>query len=194
MRYLKIFEEFDSTGINTIEDLTKVLRENNIPIDTWGKGNAKTIKALLNEIVKKDCFIEGGTRYIEFAGIQIFYKTSDGKILKLKEDRQEFKDGRTRRRIMTASVGEKMLIGEDERLAAVRGIKEELGVDIDASQLSNETPIDYKDQSQSYPGLDTKYKGYGFDCYFNDEQFNPEGYVENQEDKDTYFVWVEYNK
>ncbi len=202
MIYIRLYEEyFESKEIKTEEQLTEKLIEYGIPVENWGIGGAKTIHALLNEIKKDDCIVIEGMvdgkntliRYIQFVGIQIFYN-NNGQMMKLKEDRQVFKDGRERRRIMTASVGEKMIIGENKLLAAVRGIAEELSVTIYSNQLTNGQPIEYKDSSQSYPGLETVYEGFGYNCTFNDEQYNPEGYVENQEDKDTYFVWVPYNK
>ena len=41
----------------------------------------------------------------------------------------------------------------------------------------------------SYPGLETKYKGHQYMCYFDKSQFDPNGYVEIQKDKKTFFVW-----
>jgi hypothetical protein len=202
MIYIRLYEEyFEAHEIETEQELTDKLIEYGIPVETWGMGSAKTVKALLNEIKKKDCTVVEGMvdgkkaliRYIQFVGIQVYYNNG-GEVLKLKEDYQKFKDGRIRRRIMTASVGEKMLIGENKQLAAVRGVAEELGVEITTNQLENGQTIEYKDKSQSYPGLETAYEGYGYDCFFTDKQYNPEGYVENQEDKDTYFVWFNYSQ
>ena len=201
MIYIRLYEEyFVADEIKTEQELTDKLIEYGIPVEAWGTGAAKTVKNLLTEIKKKDCTVVEGMidgkksliRYIQFVGIQVFYD-KNGEVLKLKEDYQRFKDGRIRRRIMSASVGEKMLIGENKQLAAIRGVAEELGVKIYSNQLQNGQTIEYKDKSQSYPGLETVYDGYGYDCFFTDEQYNTNGYVENQEDKDTYFVWFKYS-
>lgn len=196
MRYLKLFEYFSADEINTVEELIAKLKEFKIPYETWGKGYAKTVEHLLEELKNDECAVidEQGylVRYIEFVGVKIFYKDEDGTKYTLKEDRQEFRDGRTRRRTMQASVSEKMKFGEDPELSAVRGVNEELGINIDKSQLIKHRDLSYDGGSQSYPGLKSKYKGHVFNCDITKDQYNPEGYVERQKDKSTYFVWEKY--
>ena len=193
MRHLKLFEYFSSDEINTIEELESKLKEYNIPYENWGKGYAKTVNHLLDELKNDECAIidEQGyiIRYIEFVGVRVFYKDKSGVKYQLKEDRQVFKDGRERRRTMQSSVAEKMKFGEDADLSAVRGIKEELGIDIDPNQLIKRRDLFYDGGSQSYPGLKSKYKGHVFNCTLIDSQYKPEGYVEVQKDKSTYFIW-----
>ncbi len=143
--------------------------------------------------MEEECSIvdEGGylVRYIEFVGIKIYYVDKDEELWILKEDRQEFRDGRIRRRDMPSSVSEKMKFGENPMIAAVRGIKEELGVEIEESQLTKRRDLDFNGGSISYPGLRAKYKGHQFICYLNHNQFNPNGYIELQKDKSTFFTW-----
>lgn len=193
MRHLKLFEYFKSEEINTVEELISKLEEYKIPYESWGKGYAKTVDHLLDELKNDECAIidEQGylVRYIEFVGIRVFYKDTDGTKYSLKEDRQVFNDGRTRRRTMQASVSEKMKFGEDAELSAIRGIAEELGVDVSSDQLIKRRDLSYDGGSHSYPGLKSKYKGHVFNCNINKDQYNPEGYVERQKDKSTYFVW-----
>jgi hypothetical protein len=193
MRYLKIFEHFNRSEINTIEDLSLKLKEYGIPYDSWGKGHAKTVGHLLDELKNEECSVidEQGylVRYIEFVGIKIFYKDKNGNKYYLKEDRQIFKDGRERRRIMQSSVSEKMKFGEDAEISAVRGIEEELGIKIDQAQLIKKNNLSYDGGSQSYPGLKSKYKGHVFICNLRHDQYNPIGYIERQKDKSTYFIW-----
>lgn len=194
MRYLKIFEYFNLQEIKDIKTLTSKLKEYKVPIDYWGTGHAKTVEHLLDELLNDECHIkdEGGylVRYIEFVGIRIFYKDKDGNLFYLKEDRQEFKDGRTRRRTMPSSVSEKMKFGEDPSVSSIRGIEEELGIKVTQNQLMKQRDLDYDGGSQSYPGLKTRYKGHQYTCYLRDNQYNPKGYVEVQKDKSTFFVWV----
>jgi len=188
MKWISLFEEFESG----LKDLETLLRKYNIPIDNWGTGKSKTIQHLHNEVEEKECFLseenDNLIRYIEFVAIKIYFRDGED-IWILKEDRQEFKDGRVRRRNMSNSVSEKMKAGEDTNLSALRGIKEELGIDIDKSQLVKRRDLDYDGGSISYPGLITKYKGHKFICYLEQQQFNPSGYIEVQSDKSTYFVW-----
>jgi hypothetical protein len=189
---IKLFEEFN----DDLENLKELLNSYNIPIDLWGTGKSKTINNLLNELENDECSLEEKnhkiTRYIEFVGIKIYY-TKDDEIFILKEDRQEFNDGRIRRRDMPSSVSEKMVFGEDPIVASIRGIREELGVKIEAHQLTKHSDLNYNGGSLSYPGLDTKYKGHKFICNLIDEQFNPNGYVEIQKDKKTFFIWEKLN-
>lgn len=193
MKYLKIFEDFNLPEIKNVNELINKLKEYKIPVDYWGTGSAKTVEHLLDELNNNECIVtvENDTlvRYIEFVGIRMFYKDKDNNVYTLKEDRQEFKDGRVRRRDMQSSVSEKMVFGEDPVESAVRGIEEELNVKVRSSQLKKWRDLNYDGGSQSYPGLKTKYKGHQFTCYIDDTQYKSEGYIEVQKDKSTFFVW-----
>lgn len=197
MRYIKIFEDF-SNFTKSIVELSKNLKDYGIPVEEWGTGSAKTIDHLLDELRNKECIIKKEensiVRYIEFVGISVFYKEKNGNILYLNEDRQEFKDGRIRKRKMSSSVSEKMKFGEDPLISAVRGIEEELGISVDMNQLKRIKHLNFDGDSLSYPGLKSKYTGHKYTCYITDDQFNPEGYVENQSDKNTFFKWTKYEK
>jgi hypothetical protein len=193
MKYIKIFEDFNPNLINTVEELTNKLKEYSIPVEEWGTGEAKNVEHLLDEIRGEECDVEdrGGylIRSIEFVGVRIYHKDKDNVTWVLKEDKQEFKDGRTRRRNMPSSVSEKMKFGEDSLISAIRGIKEELGVGVEGHQLIKMRDLFYNGGSQSYPGLRTRYKGHQFTCFFNDDQFDENGYIEVQKDKSTFFKW-----
>ena len=188
MYRIKLFEEFDYD----INNLKIKLNKFSIPIDNWGTGKSKTIEHLFDELKNEECFLTeiDGTlvRSIEFVGVKIYHNENNERWI-LKEDRQEFNDGRIRRRNMPSSVSEKMKFGEDILKSAIRGIKEELGVDISTNQLSKRKDLFYDGGSVSYPGLKTKYKGHQFICELQSHQFDPSGYVEVQRDKKTYFVW-----
>jgi hypothetical protein len=193
MKYIKIFEDFNPRSIRNVEELENKLKEYSIPTEEWGTGEAKTIEHLFDELNNDECNVEdkGGylIRSIEFVGIIIYYKDKDNNTWILKEDKQEFKDGRVRRRDIKSSVSEKMKFGEDPSIAAIRGIEEELGVEISREQLTKMRDLYYNGGSQSYPGLRTKYKGHQFTCFFNHDQFDENGYIEVQKDKSTFFKW-----
>jgi hypothetical protein len=193
MKYIKIFEDFNPNLINTVEELTNKLKEYSIPVEEWGTGEAKNVEHLLDEIRGEECNVEdrGGylIRSIEFVGVRIYHKDKDNVTWVLKEDKQEFKDGRVRRRNMPSSVSEKMKFGEDSLISAIRGIKEELGINVEGHQLIKMRDLFYNGGSQSYPGLRTRYKGHQFTCFFNDDQFDENGYIEVQKDKSTFFKW-----
>lgn len=188
MRYVKLFEDF-----NNIENLSDKLKKYHIPIEKWGTGESKTIKHLFNELQGGECRLakeEGRlTRFIDFTSVKVFYKHGKSTYF-LVEDRQEFKDGRVRKRSTGTSVAEKMKIGEDPLKAAIRGIEEELNIRISRDQIQIDKPLFSSDkESGSYPGLRTKYNKYSFVCYLNSSQFKQE-YVEIQEDKSTFFKWI----
>jgi hypothetical protein len=194
MKFIKMFEDFHVGSIKSVNDLIIKLNQYDIPIETWATGQAKDVESLYKEIIGEECIIEdmGGflVRMIEFVGIRILYKDKSGVTWLLVEDRQEFKDGRIRRRKMPSSVSEKMKFGEDPLNSAIRGIKEELGVEVRPDQLKKFRPLYYDGGSQSYPGLRAKYKGHQYTCYFDDTQFEMGGYVEIQSDKSTFFKWI----
>jgi hypothetical protein len=193
MRLIKLFEQFDAPEIKTQVDLINILSQYDIPYQNWGTGKSKTVEDLFSEVVGNECQIvereSGLVRLIEFVGIKVFYKDVET-LWFLKEDRQEFNDGRMRRRNMPTSVAEKMISGEDPVTAGVRGISEELDLKINSSQLKKHRDIQFNGGSLSYPGLRTKYKGHQFTCYLTNEQFNINGYVEVQRTKKTFFKWV----
>ncbi len=193
MRIIKLYEDFNYERAS-IDELRNNLVEHGVPVESWGTGNAKTLNHLFKEIQERECYLsdEGEylTRYIEFVGIKVYYQ-EQGKMWFLKEDRQEFKDGRVRRRKMPSSVSEKMKSGEDPLVSAIRGIEEELGIKVESSQLSKRRDFVYNGSSVSYPGLSAKYKGHQYSCYLNKEQFNVNGYIEIQSDKKTFFTWEE---
>ena len=194
MKHLLLFENYHQNSMD-LKSLEEYLIQYGIPTNEWGTGYAKTLNHLLSEINSGECSIveEDGKliREIEFVMAEIFYE-KEGKIFKLIEDRQIFSDGRIRTRKKESSVSEKMIIGEDPLKSLIRGIEEELRVYIKESQIESSGTEEKKEESQSFPGLMTKYKGHKFICFFEESQYNPEGYLEIQKDKKTYFVWEEY--
>ena len=116
---------------------TSILISYKIPVDEWGKGYAKTLNHLFEEIKNEECTIKEIDGYlvrtIEYVGVRVLYE--DNVTWLLKEDRQVFNDGRIRRRKMPSSVSEKMKFGEDATISASRGISEELGIDVNINQL-----------------------------------------------------------
>lgn len=171
-----------------------LLNKYNIPLKEWSKGSAKSVDNLIMEIENEETTLkeegENLFRYIEFVGINIFY--NDGNTnWKLVEKKQIFNDGRVRVRNNISSVSEKMKKGENPKLAAIRGIEEELSIKVDPSQIIFIENKQEEDKSKSYPGLTTKYNGYYFNCNLNSKQFKKEGYLEEQYDKKTFFNWIE---
>jgi hypothetical protein len=175
--------------------LKKQLESAGIDTAGWGTGEAKTLAHLQKEIESGETILITGEagkllRRVTVGGVDIYYECPDGKKYRLKEARQVFKDGRERCRDLGQAVSEKMKLNENPKGAMVRGIREELGI---SGQIAlTETGIDEQTiTSPSYPGLQSQYTRYKFRAVLNDEQFNPGGYIEEQSDKSTYFIWEE---
>lgn len=171
--------------------LIEILKDYNIDISGWGQGESKTIDHLFSEIVKGETKIsvEGGKLIREVSALSIVVRYKN---LILKEDYQEFIDGRKRKRKMKASVAEKLDSKDKDLLSAVkRAINEELGIKISSSQIKKGDDDVKVRISRSYPNLLSKVKLFGFEVSLNGDQFDPKGYVEIQEDKKTFFKWEE---
>lgn len=202
----RIPKPVDNQGINqSLEhrlNVTKLrilpeLKSHGIPVDEWGKGKAKTVDHLAKEIVEGEAILNTSkdgelVREVNVIGMDVFHKGEDGTIYRLVEDRQVFKDGREKRRELPVSMGEKIKPGEDLDIAAVRAVREELGVEGEIPVEHTKT-VSSERVSNSYPGLKGQYNEYRYSSWLTNEQFKPEGYVENQADKDVHFVWREVN-
>ena len=123
MKLIKLFEEFENKDLN---NLKIYLNKFSIPIDNWGTGKSKTVQHLLDELQNDECLLSEVDntliRSIEFVGLKVYFTSKEGRWI-LKEDKQEFNDGRIRRRNMPSSVSEKMKAGENPTMAALRGVK-----------------------------------------------------------------------
>lgn len=173
-------------------EITNKLKSYQIPLDKLGTGKAKTINHLAKEVLEGETVLVDNNgeviRRVELVHIDVRYR-SEGVELQLVEDRQEFKDGRSRRRGLTG-ISEKMKPGENPVVSARRALIEELGVN---DQLNFES-LDTEEGTQtspSYPGLTTGYLRHEMQITLPNSAFRREGYVEDQSDKSTYFVWKE---
>jgi len=201
MKNLKLFNEYSHSVINenviipnSYLEFLDMLKKFNINTSLYGTGTFKTLGHLYHEIEEGETNLSeengGLVRKVEFVGARILYKL-DGKWIRLYEAKQVFKDGRVReRKNMPYSAAEKFKSGEDHKEVLVRGIKEELGLDIKNDQFSfyNKKQIENNDD---YPGIKSFHIGYEYLVILNNEQYNPEGYIENQVDKSVYFEWRE---
>ncbi len=185
-------ERFPKNEVQQAE-LEVLLTTYGIDFSSWGTGYSKTLQHLLDEINngESELIEESGSliRRIRALDITVTHTTSDGRSLILVEDRQEFTDGRVRHRAK-GGVREKLSRDEfaDSRSVA-RALNEELGVTLD---LPNDlTPrVEVKDRdASSYPGLTGRYMIYFFEVNLPGDCFNPDGYIEHQPDRSTYFVW-----
>ncbi len=176
----------------TEDQLLTLLDTYRVDVGHFGQGDAKTLQHLLDEIESGESqLVETGGRLIRKVSVLQFdvFAIIKGRRLKLVEDRQEFLDGRVRKRRMAHSVNEKLLPGEDAFSAVGRSLAEEIGVHrykITSSEavVTTETKV-----SPSYPGLLTEFFLHTLRVLIPALDFNPDGYRGEQADKTTYFVW-----
>ena len=196
MKWIKLFEDFHINENIIIPgeyiDFVQMLKDHDINTELYGTGTFKTIGHLYHEIEEGETELtdeEGQlVRKVQFVGARILHK-KDGKWWRLYEEKQIFKDGRERRRAnMPYSAAEKFKSGEDPKEVIVRGMKEELNLDITKDQFAfyNKKEIENNDD---YPGIKSFHIGYEFLVVLNDDQFLESGYIERQSDKDVYFTW-----
>jgi len=125
-----------------------------VNIAQWGTGAAKSVQDLWNEIASGESQLEDNPpqRVVEVVDVIV---RAGNRILM--EGKQQFSDGRQRYRGIPLS--EKIKPGESHVDAAIRGLKEELQVnssDVKVLEASLQPQL-ILEESQSYPGLRTKY-------------------------------------
>lgn len=190
---MSIFDRDKRIGnIGQLENLKMILGRYGIHVGNFGKGSAKKLEDLLEEVLAGETLLvehkKELLRLVRVAGVNVFYNDGQNEY-QLVEDRQEFTDGRTRKRKDVGfSVSEKMLPNEKPEDAVKRAIVEELGI-LDRVDLMGKGKTEEFLESPSYPSLKSKYVRYGFEARLKPNQFNPDGYIQQQSTKTTYFVW-----
>jgi hypothetical protein len=176
-----------------IATLTDKLTAASIPLHEWAQGSAKTLAHLLKEVNEGESQLSIGSngemrRQVTVVGMDVLHTDAQGNVYILREDRQEFADGRTRQRNLLNSLGEKMQTGEDPVAAAERALLEELGIR-EVTGLYHLGDEETTHSPSSYPGLQSHYKTHGFAAVIPAESFVADGYIEEQADKTNYYVW-----
>jgi len=186
-------DDSDIIKVNSLKELYTLLEKHNIDLSIWSTGPYKSVEHLWKELEEGECqlynFENAIRREVNFVGAKIIYIDGNKKY-KLAEDKAIFKDGRVRERNIWYSMAEKFKFGEDPKEAFIRGMKEELNIDVNDEQFFNFNKI-YFPSDGDYPGINSFHTGYGFFIVFNEEQYDKNGYIEHQEDKDIYFNWKE---
>ena len=176
------------------EALLETLLSFRIPVPTqWGTGSAKGLNDLYKELVDGECTLlaAGRTLVREFrvARVDVFHMTDDGQLLRLKEDRQIFNDGRTRFRGFEYAIGEKAKPLERFHEAAHRGLSEELKIHDPLELLPINSFVDME-PPKDYPGIPSISKRADYRLILPPDYYRAEGYVDEQTDKKTVFIWV----
>lgn len=182
-------------------ELIDVLEANGIPYGTWGAGEAKTVANLLIELNTGDCRFEKVenrfTRVVDVCAVNVvcYINETDTEWV-LREDRQEFVDGRIRRRQLDTSIGEKMKPDEEPEVAVRRALHEELHIDEHEEVYisSRGMKLVEPESAYSYPGLPALYRKHYFEVNLLPHHFCAHGFVEREKDKTNYYVWEQRPK
>lgn len=182
------------------QKIITILVEHRIDLSKYGQGEAKSLDSLLDEVITGESLLKENDagrliREVSIATSRITYGKPGGAVLRLKEDRQEFKDGRVRTRdeiLGKNAISEKLKVGEKPTEAIIRAIRDE-ELRVGAGFKIAKGPVEDVEEaiSQSFPGLKSVYRRFGFEVEFDDTAYNPSGYTEEQLDKTTYYIWVE---
>jgi hypothetical protein len=184
-----------------LDTLGRYLAAHGIAFQQWGRGEAKSLASLQEELEAGECSLvlladRRLVRHLEVAVAYIFSLHDDNSLLRLREIKQVFlapPRERTRDHIYP-SVSEKMKRNEDPQQAIDRALYgEELRLSGPVQKIYVGASVHLED-SQSFPGLATEYKCYKFFVLIHPQDYRPQGYVEDQstkayDPKITYFEW-----
>ncbi|MBX9703312.1 MAG: NUDIX domain-containing protein [Silvanigrellaceae bacterium] len=182
---------FVPLSINNEEDLNLVLSKfPDIKSNEW----IKSVSTLYGEIKNGECILgiedEKLHRRVDVVSIKCFYTNEEGQRFQIFEEKQVFKNGMERRR-GHMYVAEKLQPNETLEECAKRGLAEELqiaGPDVHVMPLAEENTFE-KRESPTYKGIQCSYNTHFF-SYEVPKLFYKESYVEEQDDKSTFFSWI----
>jgi hypothetical protein len=181
---------------NEVVAAIALLYKYEVPLMTWGKRGTKTLDHLLGELRKNECELKASTlgkltRKIRVLSIRVMYCDPETQQrFYLVEEKQVFKDGRTRTRNLECSVAEKLILEEIADCRTIgNALQEELGISGEVHRLLYTDHYTTLGSSKSYPGLETMTEIFEATVYLTPDQYIPEGYIEFQSDKTNYFVW-----
>lgn len=174
-----------------IQEVEQLLSKGAISFEEWGKKTPKTVAHLAKEQLKGESVLvfENGElfRKADVVKLDVRYRGGEQELM-LVEAKQVYHDSDIPGRGPRAGMSEKIVRNEDPLTAAKRALQEELGIisgyEISAFEATREVRI-----SDSFPGLKTDSLIHRAQVVLSEEVFVPEGYVENQADKNVYFVW-----
>lgn len=175
------------TTVSSLLDLISLLDDYGISTDGW----IKDANSLFTEIKEEECYLvdKNGVLMRHVDVVRVFCN-SKSDTLKLVEEKQVYhKTGKIMNRLHEY-VSEKIKFGENPMEAAIRGLQEELGLNTEKliiTKRNNPKKLDSQ-LSKTYTSLLCVYNYHDFDVSIPDDQYKEE-YIENQEDKSTFFIW-----
>lgn len=154
----------------SIAELEAWLEERGVDLAAWGQGEAKQTADLWSEYASGEAWFQDDPLLRVVEVVQVIIRRADAILI---EVAQELNDGRRRFRLRPPA--EKLKQGEDPRAAAVRCLREELGLaESEVFLKGGESTVEELAISTSYPGLPTHYTFYTFEAAISalpDEDF-----------------------
>ena len=175
-----------------VRELSVLLISKGVPTEQWGRGKAKNLSDLFEEIRDGESKLEmiagALTRHLEACAINVFADIG-GSRKRLVELKQILSDGRERVRNLDTSLGEKLRPGEAPNSAARRALREELGIDVEAEFVSQLSLTRGPQESESFPGLPSVYVFHRFDILLPNAYVAVNGYVIKEKNKTVHYGW-----
>lgn len=173
------------------ENVQNMLRKHKVPFNRWGKGPTKTFEHLMRELeLGESTLIETqGGKLLRLVGVvRVTVEHKRGSLMYLLvETEQRFANGSTRQRGLRF-VGGKISAGESPQIAAVRELKEEIG--LEGADVEVLRKFQVSDHSPSFPGLRVLYVCFDCHCLMLPQFYRPEGYSSVQDGITTVFEWA----
>ncbi len=177
----------DRKKIRTTDELIFLLQSYHIPVDSWPEG--EILQLLTEWRIHKDC-------ELVTIGREFFRKTNpvyatvikefDGNVWYLHEEKRLEIDekgnptGKAKRTrdTLPGSIAEKGKRGENPMETVIRGLSEELKIDVKKNQLRLvDMNMHFVPSPDAYKGLTTRRQSSYFECRLTDTQYKPNGTI-----------------
>ncbi len=182
--------------------LLDALEDSCVPFSEWSNNpRTKTVDHLWDSVLRGEIWLEPrGTEIVAHTYVSVvhvlYFDEKQDRWFELKEIAVECRDGTVMTRDFTGSLGEKIRSYENSRIAAQRGIAEELGY----TEPRFMNPRNYiltrrldmvlqgPQGSEYWPGIQALFHRHIFVCYIPPELFHNE-YRAPDDDKLLHFRW-----
>lgn len=177
------------------QEILQILEQHNIDYTVWGKAKAsKPLEDFLEEVLSSESTIlkvENGQAWIDASGASVTLWTPSVVENRtwhfLREDRQEWHNGRSRKRDLICSIGEKALHNEDPHKTLQRCFEEEMNMKVTLN-IGKPQTVSFFQDSESFPGIKRNYHINHWDALMPEHMLQEE-YVEKQSKKNNYWRW-----
>lgn len=179
----------------TEADITEALEMLWIDTSSWWQGENKWVDDLLKEIKDREteivCNWGWPLRCVKVVTGNVYYTDKEWQLYLLKEEKQTFPNWEEKIRKLTSSISEKAWVDEDNMIAIIRWIQEELSLTSDNIRwvLNDWIETDSR-ESTAYPWLVSLYTLARFTIILDWDIDVEKWFIEVQKKKTIHFVWI----